>query len=80
MGFPGGTNGKESACECIKRCRFDPWFRKIPWRRKWHSTPVCLPEESHGQRSLAGYSPWGGKELDMTEHTITTTTTKDHLK
>ena len=60
----------------VKRCGFDPWFGTIPWRRKWHSIPVCLPEESHGQRSLAGYSPWGGKQLDMTEHT----TTKDHLK
>ena len=40
---------------------------KIPWRRKWQSTPVFLPGKSHGQRSLAGYSPWGCKELDMTE-------------
>ena len=42
---------------------------KIPWRRKWQPTPVFLPGESYGQRSLAGYSPWGGKELDMTEAT-----------
>ena len=61
----------------VKRCGFDPWFGKIPCRRKWHSTPIRLLEESHGQKSLAGYSPWGGKELDMTEHA---TTTKDHLK
>ena len=40
-----------------------PWVRKIPWRRKWQSMPVFLPGESHGQRSLAGYSPWGHKEL-----------------
>ena len=40
-----------------------------PWRRKWHPTPVLLPGESRGQRSLAGYSPWGCKELGMTEHT-----------
>ena len=40
-----------------KRCRFDHWVGKIPWRRKWQPTPVFLPEESHGQRSLAGYSP-----------------------
>ena len=39
----------------------------IPWRRAWQSTPVFLPGESHGQRSLAGYSPWSHKELDMTE-------------
>ena len=46
---------------------FDSWVGKIPWRRKWHPTPVLLPGESHGQRSLAGYSPWDRKELDMTE-------------
>ena len=38
---------------------FDPWFGNIPWRRKWQPTPVFLSEESHGQRSLAGYSPQG---------------------
>ena len=51
--------GKEPACKC-RRCKrrgFDPWVRKIPWRRAWLPTPVFLPEESHGQRSLAGYSP-----------------------
>ena len=42
---------------------------KIPWRRAWQPTPVSLPGESHGQRSLAGYSPWGGTESDMTEVT-----------
>ena len=46
---------------------FNPWARKIPWRRKWHPTPVSLPGESYGQRSLVGYSPWGCKELDTTE-------------
>ena len=40
---------------------------KIPWRRKWQPTPVFLPGASHGQRSLAGYSPWGHKESDTTE-------------
>ena len=45
----------------------DPWVRKIPWRRKWQPTPVFLPGKSHGRRSLVGYSPWGGKELDTTE-------------
>ena len=43
----------------------DPWV-KISWSRKWQPTPVFLPGESHGQRSLAGFSPWGRKELDMT--------------
>ena len=47
--------------------RFDPWVRKIPWRRAWQPTPGFLPEELHGQRSLVGYSPWGRKELDTTE-------------
>ena len=46
---------------------FNPWVGKIPWRRKWQSTPVLLPGKSHGQRSPVGYSPWGGKESNMTE-------------
>ena len=48
---------------------FDPLVRKIPWRRAWQPTPVFLPRESHGQRSLAGYSPWGCTESDTTEMT-----------
>ena len=48
---------------------FDPWVGKIPWRRKWQPTPVFLPGESHGQRSLTGYSPEGCKESDTTEVT-----------
>ena len=43
------------------------WIGKIPWRKEWQPTPIFLPGEFHGQRSLAGYSPWGRKELDMTE-------------
>ena len=46
---------------------FDPWMGKIPWRREWERTPVFLPREFHGQRSLESYSPWGRKRLDMTE-------------
>ena len=46
---------------------FDPWVRKSAWRRKWHPTPVFLPGESHGWRSLVGYSPRGHKESDRTE-------------
>ena len=53
----------------IKRCWFNPWVGKIPWRRAWQPTPGFLPEESFGQRSLAGYSPWGLKESDTTEAT-----------
>ena len=45
----------------------DPWVGKIPWRRKWQPTPVSLPGESHGQRSLVGCSPGGHKESDMPE-------------
>ena len=57
MNLPGGTNGKEPACQCRrhKRHRFDPWVGKILWRRKWQPTPVFLSGESHGQRSLVGY-------------------------
>ena len=51
------------------RCKFNPWIGKIPWRRERLRTPVFLPEKSHGQRSLAGYSPRGHKESDTTAHT-----------
>ena len=54
-------------CLQCRRPRFDPQVRKIPWRRKWLPTPVFLPGEFPGQRSLMGYSPWGCKELDTTE-------------
>ena len=66
MGLPRWLSGKESACQC-RRCRSNPRVGKIPWRRKWQPTPVFLPGESHGQRSLVGYSTWGLKESDMTE-------------
>ena len=52
-----------------KRYGFNPWVRKIPWTRAWQSTPVFLPEESYGQRSLVGYSPEGHRAFDMTEAT-----------
>ena len=51
------------------RLGFIPWVRKNPWRRALQPIPVFLPGESHGQRKLAGYSPWGRKESDMTEAT-----------
>ena len=57
------------ASQC-STCRFNHWVGKIPWSRKWHVTPILLPGKSHGQRSLASYSPWGHIELDMTEHTM----------
>ena len=49
------------------RREFDPWVGKISWRREWQPTPVFLPGKPHGQRSLGDYSPWGHKELDITE-------------
>ena len=63
LGFPAGSSGKESTCRCrrCKRCGFEPWVGRISWRRWWQPTPVTLPGECHGQRSLAGYSPWGAK-------------------
>ena len=76
LGFPGGSDGKESACHAgdpgltlrsiilyiyVPR-RLHPFLQKIPWRREWLPTPESLPGESHGLRSLAGYSPGGHKE------------------
>ena len=63
-GLPYSSDGEESACN---GGGFNCWVRKIPWRREWQPTPVLLPGESHGQRSLAGYSPGCHKESDMTE-------------
>ena len=67
----GGASGKESACQCRrrKRCGFDLWVGKTPKRRAWQPTPVFLPGESHRQRSLVGYGPYGLKESDMTDAT-----------
>ena len=56
-------------CRRHKRCRFDAWVQKMPWRRPWQPTPVFLSGEFHGQRSLVGYSPWGHKGSDTTEVT-----------
>ena len=66
-----GASGKEPTCPCQKRKwrAFNPWVGKIPWRRAWLPTPVFLPEECHGQRSLAGYNLWGRKVSDMTDVT-----------
>ena len=76
VGFPGGASGKEPTCQCRRhrRCGFSACVGKIPWRRAWQPTPVFLPGESHGQRSLAGYSPWGHKESDRTDVTSHTHT------
>ena len=66
---PGSSSGQEFTCQCRrqKRCKFHPWVGKIPWRREWQPTPVFLPREFHGRRSLVGCSPWGRKDSDTTE-------------
>ena len=65
--FLGGSVVKNPSANA--RCRLDPWVGKIPGRRKWQPTPVFLSGESHGHRSLAGYSQWRHKESDTTEVT-----------
>ena len=75
-GIPRWLSGKEFACQC-RRCAIYPWVGKFPWRRKWNSIPVFLPENSHGQRSLMGYSPWGRKGSYMTEHSTALVTTEE---
>ena len=62
QGVPGSSEAKKSSCQC-RRCGFHPRVERIPWRRKWQPTPVFLPGKSHGQRSLAGFSPWGHKRV-----------------
>ena len=59
IGLPGRRSGQESTCQCrrCKRCGFDSWVWKIPWRRKLQPAPVLLPGKFHGQRSLVSYSP-----------------------
>ena len=84
-GLPSWCSGKEPACQCRgwKRCGLDPWVGRIPWKRKQKLILVFMPEKSHGHRSLAGYSPWGCKELDTNEcvhvHTHTHTYTHTHI-
>ena len=73
ISLPRWLSGQESTCQCRrhKRHQFNPWVRKIPWKRKWQPTPVFLPGKSHGQKSLVDYSSWGHKESDMTEQLST---------
>ena len=69
MDFPNGSADRvRLQFRRRRKYRFNPFVGKIPWRRKWQLTPIFLPGESHGQRSLADYSPWGCKELDTTEY------------
>ena len=65
-GFPGGSDGKESACN-EGDLGLIPGSEKIIWRREWLHTPGFLPGEFHGQKSLVGYSPWSCKEWNVTE-------------
>ena len=67
MGFPGGSVIKNLPAMQEIWVRSLVW--KVPWRRTWQPTPVLLPGESHGQRSLAGYNPQSCKESDTTEVT-----------
>ena len=75
LGFPGRASGQKPTCQCriLKRREFNPWVGKISWRRAWQPTLVFLPRESHGQRSLAGYSSVGsqrvGHDLSDLAHT-----------
>ena len=72
-GLSRWLGGKESASQCrsYRRGGFDPWAGKIPWRRKRQPSSVFLPGKCHGQKSLVGYSPWGGVESDTTERLST---------
>ena len=63
MGLPQWLSRSRTHLQC-RRCRFNPWVRKISWKRAWQPTPVFLPGESHGQRSLVGFGPWRHKESD----------------
>ena len=58
---------QQRICLQCRRPKFDFWVRKIPWRKEWQPNPAFLPGESHGQRSLVGYSPWDHKESNTTE-------------
>ena len=64
--FPGGSDGKASACNAGDSGLIPGSGRSPTWKRKWQPTPVLLPGKFHGWRSLAGHSPWGHKESDTT--------------
>ena len=75
FGVLHSSDGKESARNAgdpALSCGSDPWIRKIPWKRAWQPTPVFLPGEFHGQRSLAGYGPQGCKEPNTTKGLVPT--------
>ena len=75
--IPDGSDGKKIICPQCRRLGFNPWLVKIPQRREWLPTPLFLPGECHGQRSLAGYSPQDRKESQLNtllRHLITSRT------
>ena len=80
MGLSRWLSGEGFTCQNRrhKRCKFNPWVWKIPWRRKRQPIPVFLPENFHGQRILVSYSPWSRKESDTNEHAHTHTHTHTH--
>ena len=63
--WPGVKNPPANAGDRHKRHGFNPWVGKVPWKMEWQPTPVFLPGEFHGQKSLVRYSPWGHKDTDM---------------
>ena len=67
LNWTGGSDGKECASKAGISGSIPGSARDRPWKREWQLTPVFLPGEFHGQRSWAGYSLWGRKELDTTE-------------
>ena len=72
--FPGGSDGKESACQSVQETLIRFLGQEDPLEKEMPTHSVSMPGESHGQRNLAGYSLWGRKESDTTEqlsiHTI----------
>ena len=70
IGLPKWWNGKESIYQCgwHKRCRFNPWFGKMPWKRRCQPTPVFLLAKFHRQESLVVYSPWSHKKSNTIQH------------
>ena len=73
LGFPGGAVVQNLPANTGDDMSSSPGSGKIPWSKLWQPTAVSLPGETHGQRSLVGYTPWGRRESDMTEHTCTCT-------
>ena len=76
-------NPRANAGDAVRKHGFNLWVGKIPWRREWQPTPVFLPGESYGQRSLVGYSPWGQRVRHdcvlAHAHTHTHTHTHTHI-